>query len=77
MQTRKANQTTKYAQQERAAQKKCTEEQLAQSKNATHQKVPDNNHREERLIENEHYQVYREFNFQDPLFCLKCVFIYL
>lgn len=41
----------RYAQQQRAAQKKCTEEQPTRSKNATQQTFPDNNYREERLID--------------------------
>ena len=46
----------RYAQQQRAAQKKCTEEQTAQSKNGTQQTVHDNNHREEILNENQQYK---------------------
>lgn len=46
----------RYAQQQRAAQKKCTEEQPTQSKNEAQQTVPDNNHREEGLDENQQYQ---------------------
>ena len=46
----------RYAQQQRAAQKICSEEQPTQSKNETQQTVPDNNHTEERLDENQQYQ---------------------
>lgn len=66
----------RYAQQQQAAQKKCTEEQPTRSKNATRQTVPDNNRREERLNENQQYQKSRKFNFQVPLHCFKWPFTY-
>ena len=46
----------RYAEQQRAAKKKCTEEQPTQSKNATQRTAPDNNRKEERLNENQQYQ---------------------